>query len=73
MSYSGELIWNVLPEYIKVSNNIMVFYNRYIKWMKSKLLLGLLFFDILFYISKYFQPIFIDVFFPTTLVNFVLV
>ena len=35
MSYSGALIWNVLPEYIKVSNNITTFHNRCIRWMKS--------------------------------------
>ena len=36
MSYSGALIWNVLPEYIKVSNNITALNNRCsIRWMKS--------------------------------------
>lgn len=36
MSYSGTLIWNILPEYIKLSNNISTFHNRCIKWMKSQ-------------------------------------
>ena len=34
MSYSGTLIWNVLPQHVKLSNNISTFHNRCIKWMK---------------------------------------
>ncbi|MCG8113419.1 MAG: reverse transcriptase domain-containing protein [Candidatus Thiodiazotropha taylori] len=36
MSYSGTLIWNILPEYIKMSNNVLTFHNRCIKWMKCQ-------------------------------------
>lgn len=35
MSYSGTLIWNILPECIKLSNNISTFHSRCIKWMKA--------------------------------------
>ena len=36
MSYSGTLIWSVLPQHVKLWNNtcISTFYNRCIKWMK---------------------------------------
>ena len=35
LSYSGTLIWNVLPEHIKLSKNISIFHKRCIQWMKS--------------------------------------
>ena len=34
MSYSGTLIWSVLPQHVKLSNNISNFHNRCIKRMK---------------------------------------
>ena len=34
MSYSGTLIWSVMPHHVKLSNNISTFHNRCIKWMK---------------------------------------
>lgn len=35
MSYSGAVIWNILPENIKLSNNVTTFHARCIKWMKT--------------------------------------
>ena len=37
MSYSGSstLIWKVLPEHIKLSNNISIFHKRCIQWILS--------------------------------------
>ena len=35
MSYSRTVIWNILPDYIKLSNNVSTFHARCIKWMKT--------------------------------------